>query len=323
MVRGPFAEPRVPGRWRFKRCHDPLTGPSSQGRLRLFRQLTGLELQMLWIDPWEALETQRSPVLCPVIRGKAGKPTGWPAACEACLRRHWSLPVAFQASRGHQVHGHCGGTWFWVGVQVEGATSVTLAVRAGRSRAQFRQAVAFLRVILHDFRASAEACQARSELEQALVRSQAMEIELTRLRQELRRRAPDIPVNALPTIGGPRRQQLVSAILDYINAHYRRPFGLHELAVAFGMNPSYVSSLFAEAVGITFHEYLAELRLARAKELLCDPRIHVCDVACSVGFTSAGHFCRAFKAHTGLSPSRWREGQPGLAPTSSRNPSTD
>lgn len=73
------------------------------------------------------------------------------------------------------------------------------------------------------------------------------------------------------------------------------------------MNESYLCALFTASVGMSFHRYLAGLRLAHAKELLRDPCVRVCEAAAAVGFTNYGQFTRAFKAHTGLSPRDWRE----------------
>ena len=97
-------------------------------------------------------------------------------------------------------------------------------------------------------------------------------------------------------------------MLDYLHAHYHRPLQLGEVATALKMNACYLSSLFSQILGITFHQYLNELRMAKAKDLLRDPARHACEVAFAVGYASAGQFWRVFKAHNGLSPCRWREG---------------
>jgi AraC family transcriptional regulator len=60
-------------------------------------------------------------------------------------------------------------------------------------------------------------------------------------------------------------------------------------------------------MGVTFHRYLEQLRLANAEALLRDSRVHVCDVACAVGYASPNHFRNVFKAFKGVSPSTWRQ----------------
>jgi AraC-like DNA-binding protein len=100
---------------------------------------------------------------------------------------------------------------------------------------------------------------------------QNLECELARLRLELHQRIPVLPDAAGPAPGSPARQHL-QAILDYLHQHYDRPLSLKELAATFKLNPDYLAHLFAQTMGLRFHDYLQELRLAKARELLLDPR---------------------------------------------------
>ena len=82
---------------------------------------------------------------------------------------------------------------------------------------------------------------------------------------------------------------------------------LGDLAVAMNMNGAYLCKLFSTTTDVTFHHYLEQLRLAKAKELLHDPVNRVCEVACAVGYVNPNHFREVFKAYVGTSPSAWRE----------------
>ena len=84
---------------------------------------------------------------------------------------------------------------------------------------------------------------------------------------------------------------------------------LHDLAVAMRLNPSYVSSLFSTTLGVTFHHYVEELRITRAKDFLRDPIKRVSDVAYAVGYPNPNHFRNVFAARVGVPPSAWRETQ--------------
>lgn len=72
------------------------------------------------------------------------------------------------------------------------------------------------------------------------------------------------------------------------------------------MNPSYLSTLFSQTTGVTFHHYLEQVRLARAKELLRDPRRRIWEAARATGYASPDAFRHAFRAREGLSPEAWR-----------------
>lgn len=98
-------------------------------------------------------------------------------------------------------------------------------------------------------------------------------------------------------------------MLDYLQIHSHRPVQLGEVAAALQMNASYLSSLFSATMGMSFHHYLEELRLTRARELLRDPTRRISEVASDVGYSCPSHFWRAFKAHVGFSPRMWRDGE--------------
>lgn len=121
-------------------------------------------------------------------------------------------------------------------------------------------------------------------------------------------RVPDLPAKGKEDQACPHRQQIVQRMLDYLQSHYQRPIQLADVAKALKMNTCYLSSLFSATTGVTYHRYLEGLRLARAKELLADPVMNICEVASATGYTSSATFCRTFKARTGLSPRAWRDG---------------
>ena len=110
-------------------------------------------------------------------------------------------------------------------------------------------------------------------------------------------------------LNGNHRQQLVQRMLNYIHEHYSHPVELHDLAAAMNLNASYVSSLFSTTLGVTFHRYLEEFRLAQAQDLLRDPAKRVSEVAYAVGYSNPGHFRNVFTTRVGIPPSAWRETQ--------------
>jgi len=181
------------------------------------------------------------------------------------------------------------------------------------SPAAFHDAVALVRLLLHDLVSAAQARMAEDRLGNALRRLKNTQTEAARLRGELRRRLPDLPpstINSPPsTIPKSHAQKLVASMLDYVHQHGHRPISLDELASAMKRNASYLSALFSQTTGMTFHQFLEEVRLSKARELLCDPRNRVGEVARAAGYASPDSFRHAFKAHVGLSPEAWRAGQ--------------
>lgn len=115
-------------------------------------------------------------------------------------------------------------------------------------------------------------------------------------------------------------QQIVLAMIAFVHHHYSRPMNLAVVAADLKMNAAYLSDLFSRTQGVGFHRFLEEVRLEKARELLKDPRNRVCEVACAVGYASADQFRHAFKAHAGVPPSTWRQGNRLPAPVLNPKP---
>jgi AraC-like DNA-binding protein len=79
-----------------------------------------------------------------------------------------------------------------------------------------------------------------------------------------------------------------------------------ELARRAGMSRFHFLRRWKEAFGVTPHEDLTRLRIARAKELLWRQRASVTDVCLEVGFSSLGSFSTLFAERVGCPPSAWR-----------------
>jgi len=105
---------------------------------------------------------------------------------------------------------------------------------------------------------------------------------------------------------GIRSRKLVEAMINLVRENQHHPTSLKDLASALNRNASYLSTLFRQTTGVTFHHFLQQDRLLRAKELLGDPRYRVREVARTAGYGSAAAFRHAFKAQEGVSPESWR-----------------
>lgn len=99
----------------------------------------------------------------------------------------------------------------------------------------------------------------------------------------------------------------------YILQHYRKPISLTKVADAVAMNSTYFSEKFHVETGIRFVEFLARLRVEKARHLLDNPTMRVTEVALQVGFQSVSQFNRAFRHYTGRSPTEYRAGLPRSA----------
>lgn len=93
----------------------------------------------------------------------------------------------------------------------------------------------------------------------------------------------------------------------YIQQHYREALRLEDVSSAVGFNATYFSTLFKKETGQNFMDHLTDLRIEKAKELLCGEGMSVMDVAEEVGYRDLKYFSRLFKKNTGVSPSDYRK----------------
>lgn len=100
----------------------------------------------------------------------------------------------------------------------------------------------------------------------------------------------------------------VKKLVRYINKNYSREISLSQLSVYNGLSENSICNLFKKELGITFLDYLYELRLKRAMELLlADNSPTVREIALKIGYSSERQFFRVFKNRTGYTPQQFRE----------------
>jgi len=99
----------------------------------------------------------------------------------------------------------------------------------------------------------------------------------------------------------------ISAVMQYIDAHYSQKISLAELASIAHMSPSYLSHVFSNATGFSLWDYIIAKRIEHAKYLLLSTNRKVLDIALECGFQNSVHFNKCFRSQTGLTPSEYRE----------------
>mgnify|MGYP001207974109 CR=1 FL=1 len=97
----------------------------------------------------------------------------------------------------------------------------------------------------------------------------------------------------------------VTALLhaSYAQSHVSLDFVAEQL----GISKGYLSQFFKEQTGVNFSDYLEDLRMTRAKELLAETDMPIHEIAERVGYNSSNTFCRAFKRINGVSASAFRQ----------------
>jgi AraC-like DNA-binding protein len=83
------------------------------------------------------------------------------------------------------------------------------------------------------------------------------------------------------------------------------PPSLEDLGRLVGCSPFYLSRCFTQQMGMTLQQYLRQVRLRRAAELLQTGRCNVTEAALEVGYNSISHFSKAFREMFGCRPGRY------------------
>ena len=111
--------------------------------------------------------------------------------------------------------------------------------------------------------------------------------------------------------GEPKDQGMSSSIIDtavaYMQANLHKPMNVAQLCRELGISRTYFSTLFESTLKQPPYQYLQNLRIQRASELLLsDKNLHVYEVAEMVGFSSTAQFCKTFHKILGCRPSQFR-----------------
>lgn len=88
--------------------------------------------------------------------------------------------------------------------------------------------------------------------------------------------------------------------------NYSRIYGVEELSENLGVSKSHLIRVFTAAMGKPPGEYLTEIRLNAAKQLLSGSEHSLEIIAGLCGFSGANYFCRVFKQKTGYTPAQYR-----------------
>ena len=105
-----------------------------------------------------------------------------------------------------------------------------------------------------------------------------------------------------------KEEYVVKKAQEYMEKHCSEQLLLSDIAAQFHLHPNYFSSLFKKQLDMTVRDYILQLRMTKAKELMKDSSLKLLDIALAVGYEDAAHFNRAFKNVTGVSPSVYRDG---------------
>jgi two-component system response regulator YesN len=101
-------------------------------------------------------------------------------------------------------------------------------------------------------------------------------------------------------------------IIDYINNNYTAPLSFQEICQTYTINPSYLSQVFKRELDTTFTNYIKDLRINYAKDLLVKTNEPISFICEKVGYTQYFYFSKLFKKETGMTPTQYRDQEQSL-----------
>jgi len=94
----------------------------------------------------------------------------------------------------------------------------------------------------------------------------------------------------------------VSAVLEYVREHLSEPLTVADMADLVRLSPSAFAHLFRDVTGRAPYQFVKEMRLDRARELLVDGNFTVARISKEVGYASVSHFISEFRGRFGVTP---------------------
>jgi len=101
--------------------------------------------------------------------------------------------------------------------------------------------------------------------------------------------------------------RIVSNIQSYIAQNLHGDLSINKLAELTHFNPSYLSRLYKNMTGKSLSDYIWDVKLSKAKELLVRQNIRINEIAAALGFDSPAYFTKFFKKFTNKTPLEFRE----------------
>jgi YesN/AraC family two-component response regulator len=113
-----------------------------------------------------------------------------------------------------------------------------------------------------------------------------------------------------PASDGPKtyHEAIVERAISYMKTHLGKPLSLRETAEEIHLTPHYFGNVFKTVTGETFVNYLTQLRMKKACELLKNPELKQYEICERIGYADTKYFAKVFAKSFGMSPREYRQG---------------
>lgn len=109
-----------------------------------------------------------------------------------------------------------------------------------------------------------------------------------------------------------RSGRIIELSKEYIQNNFDKDISLDDVSRVVNISPYYFSKIFKDGTGENFIEYLTNIRIDKAKELLSSTDYSMKEICCMVGYSEPNYFSRSFKKNVGVTPTEYKEGKMAL-----------
>jgi AraC-like DNA-binding protein/mannose-6-phosphate isomerase-like protein (cupin superfamily) len=102
------------------------------------------------------------------------------------------------------------------------------------------------------------------------------------------------------------RREQIRPVLAYVDGHCRESITLDDVADLVHVSPSRVRHVFKDVTGVSFKEYVTQVRVAEAKRLLLSTDFSVAEIARAVSYSNLNQFYKVFYRSCAMSPGEYR-----------------
>lgn len=104
-----------------------------------------------------------------------------------------------------------------------------------------------------------------------------------------------------------KSNDVIKIAKDYIKDNFSKDISLDDVSRVVGISPYYFSKIFKEGCGENFIEYLTNIRIEKAKELLMESDRSMKEICMMCGYSDPNYFSRTFKKNVGITPTEYKD----------------
>ena len=105
--------------------------------------------------------------------------------------------------------------------------------------------------------------------------------------------------------GGSKTEKLICSVKKYVQENYKEKLTLSTISNAIGISQGYLSSAFKKQTGSNLNDYVNQIKIEKAQELLGMHEYMMYEISDMLGFENAYYFSKVFKKLTGMTPSEY------------------